>query len=88
MDLDPAACVVLLDLNRQLLEPVELLKTTDPRLESFLLTIVKDAGADSLEHIVKFLEEDEHDDQHDKVEERELKDDEQAVGDEKEQDET
>ena len=61
MDLDPATSIVLLDLNRQLLQPLELLKSTDPLLESFLLPVVEDAGADCFENIVKFLEEYEHD---------------------------
>ena len=87
VDLDPAAGIVLLDLNRQLLKPLKLFESADPLLESFLLPVVEDAGADSLENIVELLEEDEHDDEHDEIEECELEDDEQAVSDEEEKDE-
>ena len=44
MDLDPAALVVLLDLNRFLLEPLQVLDLFDPTLERCFATIVENSG--------------------------------------------
>ena len=86
MDLDPFALIVLLNLNRFLLQAIQLFQLADPLLESFLFAVVEDAGDDSFADVVELEQEDDHHDKHDQVEQSELQDDEEAVSDEDQED--
>ena len=85
VDLDPAPLVVLLDLDRLLLEPLQLLQLSDPRLERCFATIVKDSGDNSATDTQKLVPGDGHDDKHDEIEESELENDEEAIEDDEQE---
>ena len=86
VDLDPLALIVFLDLDRELLQPFQVLELSDVGLELLLAAIVEDAGDDSLEDLRKLVPKHAHHDEHDQVEESKLEDDEQQVENEQEDD--
>ena len=86
VDLDPAALIVLLNLDRLRLEPLQVFDLLDPSLERCLAAIVEDPGYDGAANSQKLVPADGHHDEHDQVEKRQLQNDKEAVKNAKQKD--
>ena len=76
MNLNPLAFVILLYFNRKLLKPFKFFDLSYVCLELFLTTIVKNASNDSFEDLGELIPKHAHDNEHYKIEQSQLKNDE------------
>ena len=87
MDFDPAALVILLNLNRLVFQPLQVLQFLDPLLEICFAAIVEDAWNDSTSDAKELVPGHGHNHKHNQVEKCELQNDEETVEYEEQEDE-
>jgi len=81
MDLNPLSFVILLNLNRKFLEPFKIFDLSYVSFELFLTAIVENACNDSFEDLGQLIPKHAHDNEHYKIEQSQLKDNEKQVKD-------